>query len=72
MSTTSSRRTFSRAIAREFPTFANLICAVRRDPSAYRARKGLGFLAVRSDASVVEVFVGRRGGITKRIVGKVA
>ena len=53
---------------RDLPTLRNLLLAIRRDPTGYRTRGGLGFLAARADGSVVEVFVGPRGGITRRVV----
>ena len=57
---------------RDLPTLRNLLLAIRRDPTGYRTRAGLGFLAARADGAVVEVFVGTRGGITRRVVRSAA
>lgn len=58
--------------ALELPFFSDLVRAARQRPEAYQPRAGAGFLAVRANSTVAEIFFGPRGGIVRqRTVGVV-
>lgn len=64
-------RRFSRREVASLPTLGALVRNARRPEmrGAYVPRNGVGFLALRADDAVVELFFGPLGGFRSRVVG---